>query len=170
MKNDEKCKQWVHFWGKTARRNWMTDWTLEEKHVLFICETEWTKKKSFESRFRLKCIFCTLWDSPHLFIAGFENNRHKRIRIPPWLKRMSFLSFTFLPKNKLFSSFPGTQLYKAMCRLTVNAAVYFFFSVSLSSFLSYILLMMLLLCVDCNAGHWFYWNYVLILFSKKHNY
>lgn len=122
------------FLGETARRNWMTDWTLEEKHVLFICETEWTKKKSFESRFRLKCIFCTLWDSPHLFIAGFENNRHKRIRIPPWLKRVSFLSFTFLPKNKLFSPFPGTQSYKAMCRLTVNAAVYFFFTVSLSSF------------------------------------
>lgn len=114
-----------------------TEWQTElwkKNMFLFICETEWTKKKSFESRFHLKCIFCTLWDSPHLFIAGFENNRHKRIRIPPWLKRMSFLSFTFLPKNKLFSSFPGTQSYKAMCRLTVNAAVYFFFTVSLSSF------------------------------------
>lgn len=134
MKNDDKCKQWVHFWGKLhVGTEWQTE--LWKKNMfLFICETEWTKKKSFESRFRLKCIFCTLWDSPHLFIAGFENNRHKRIRIPPWLKRMSFLSFTFLPKNKLFSPFPGTQSYKAMCRLTVNAAVYFFFTVSLSSF------------------------------------
>lgn len=134
MKNDENVNNGFIFGGKLhVGTEWQTELWKKNMFCSFVKLSE-PKKKSFESRFHLKCIFCTLWDSPHLFIAGFENNRHKRIRIPPWLKRMSFLSFTFLPKNKLFSSFPGTQSYKAMCRLTVNAAVYFFFTVSLSSF------------------------------------
>lgn len=105
MKNDDKCKQWVHFWGKLlVGTEWQTE--LWKKNMfLFICETEWTKKKSFESRFHLKCIFCTLWDSPHLFIAGFENNRHKRIRIPPWLKRVSFYLLPFYLRISCFQHF-----------------------------------------------------------------
>lgn len=93
------------FLGETARRNWMTDWTLEEKHV-FVHLWNWVnQKKSLESRFCLKCIFCTLWDSPHLFIAGFENNRHKRIRIPPWLKRVSFYLLPFYLRISCFHHF-----------------------------------------------------------------
>lgn len=126
------------------------------------------QKKSFESHFRSNCIFCSLWVSSHLFIAGFENNRHKRIRIPPWLKGMSF--YLALERIICFHHFLEHS-YTKPCADWLLMRPCTFASLSLSLVLFYcILLMILLLCVDCNAWHWFYWNSVLILFSKKRNY
>lgn len=105
MKNDENVNNGFIFGGKLhVGTEWQTELWKKNMFCSFVKLSE-PKKKSFESRFRLKCIFCTLWDSPHLFIAGFENNRHKRIRIPPWLKRVSFYLLPFYLRISCFQHF-----------------------------------------------------------------